>query len=77
MLEAIEWAAMGTTTENGEDRPNAPADRAGDLVWKPSSGEGSAAALHSLRRAERVRSVWRQVRAGPSRGAKNDGPTSS
>jgi hypothetical protein len=69
--------SMTTKSDNGHERPNAPADAGGDLVWKPSSGEGSATALHSLRRAERVRNVWRQVRTGPGRATKHDGPNSA
>jgi hypothetical protein len=69
--------SMKTKSDNGQERPNAPAEAGGDLVWKPSSGEGSAAALHSLRRAERVRNVWRQVRTGTGRSTKHDGPNSA
>ena len=32
--------------------------------WKPSSGEGSAAALSTLKRAERVKSRWRRLGQG-------------
>jgi hypothetical protein len=68
---------MTSAIEHGDDRPRSPCEAEEDLVWKPSSGEGSAAALDKLHRAERVKTVWRQVRSDPRGGPKRDGPSPS
>ena len=45
--------------------------------WKPSSGEGSAAALRTLKRAERVKSSWRGLRLGTGKKKGDDTPPSA
>ena len=49
------------------EHPGSPKERKQDWEWKPSSGEGSAAALSKLKRVERVKSSWRRVRSVPPR----------
>jgi hypothetical protein len=44
------------------DRAGPSAPRREEWNWRPSSGEGSASALNKLRRMERVKHAWREVR---------------
>jgi hypothetical protein len=48
-------------SRNGEHASSA-AERRQEWSWRPSSGEGSASALNKLRRMERVKRTWREVR---------------
>lgn len=43
--------------------------------WKPSSGEGSAAALSTLKRAERVKSRWRRLGQGTLKSDRDPPPS--
>jgi hypothetical protein len=54
-----------TAARKEDEHPRSPDEAKQYWSWKPSSGEGSAAALHKLKRAERVKSTWRRVRGGP------------
>jgi hypothetical protein len=48
-------------SRDGEQSSSA-AGRRQEWNWRPSSGEGSASALNNLRRVERVKHAWREVR---------------
>jgi hypothetical protein len=51
------------------DEAGSSAPRREEWSWRPSSGEGSASALNKLRRMERVKHAWREVRGSrPARG---------
>ena len=45
--------------------------------WRPSSGEGSAAALSTLKRAERVKSRWRRLGKSGLKTPDDEGPPSA
>lgn len=64
---------MGKRTPEGEQ--TGPPERRQEWSWRPSSGEGSASALHKLKRMERVKRAWREVRG--SHPKRDDGPTSA
>lgn len=56
---------MGTLSKDAEERPGRSVAEV-EWEWKPSSGEGSEAALKRLKRLERVRATFRQLRDKPS-----------
>jgi hypothetical protein len=53
---------MSTEGSRDGEQAGSAADRRQEWNWRPSSGEGSASALNKLRRMERVKHAWREVR---------------
>ena len=60
-----------------DEHPGSPDTEKLDWNWQPSSGEGSASALHKLKRIERVKSALRRLRSGPPKPPGSDGPPSA
>jgi len=63
---------MGTGRKEDED-PQATREREQEWSWSPRSGEGSASALGHMKRLERLKAAWRQVRSSLER---DDHPSS-
>jgi hypothetical protein len=65
------------SVRHADENSDSPAEAADEWSWQPGSGEGSATALNELKRAERVKWSWRQLRSGWIRTPGDDSPNSS